>query len=104
MLRRLPEAVICFFGEGAANQGTFHESLNMAALWRLPCARARVRTVLVAIAFFGFKQPELAAVAGREVAVMTAVGNRDRRRRKGTAGDLQHMAVGLDIERLVAIV
>jgi pyruvate dehydrogenase E1 component alpha subunit len=36
MLRRLPEAVICFFGEGAANQGTFHESLNMAALWRLP--------------------------------------------------------------------
>jgi pyruvate dehydrogenase E1 component alpha subunit len=35
-LRRLPEAVICFFGEGAANQGTFHESLNMAALWRLP--------------------------------------------------------------------
>jgi pyruvate dehydrogenase E1 component alpha subunit len=36
MLRKLPEAVICFFGEGAANQGTFHESLNMAALWRLP--------------------------------------------------------------------
>lgn len=36
MLRRLSEAVICFFGEGAANQGTFHESLNMAALWRLP--------------------------------------------------------------------
>lgn len=36
MLRKLPEAVICFFGEGAANQGTFHESLNMAAMWRLP--------------------------------------------------------------------
>ena len=36
VLRKLPEAVICFFGEGAANQGTFHESLNMAALWRLP--------------------------------------------------------------------
>ncbi len=36
VMRKLSEAVICFFGEGAANQGTFHESLNMAALWRLP--------------------------------------------------------------------
>lgn len=36
MLRNLPEAVICFLGDGAVNQGTFHESLNMAGLWRLP--------------------------------------------------------------------
>jgi len=35
-LRGLPEAVICFFGDGAVNQGTFHESLNMVALWKLP--------------------------------------------------------------------
>jgi pyruvate dehydrogenase E1 component alpha subunit len=27
---------ICFFGEAAVNQGIFHESLNMAQLWRLP--------------------------------------------------------------------
>jgi TPP-dependent pyruvate/acetoin dehydrogenase alpha subunit len=27
---------ISFFGEGAANQGAFHESLNLAALWSLP--------------------------------------------------------------------
>lgn len=28
--------VFCFFGEGACNQGSFHESLNMAAIYRLP--------------------------------------------------------------------
>lgn len=27
---------VCFFGEGASNQGTFHESLNMASVWKLP--------------------------------------------------------------------
>ncbi len=35
-MRDLPEAVICFFGDGAMNQGAFHEALNMAGLWRLP--------------------------------------------------------------------
>ncbi len=28
--------VLCFFGDGAANQGTFHESVNIAAIWDLP--------------------------------------------------------------------
>jgi TPP-dependent pyruvate/acetoin dehydrogenase alpha subunit len=35
-MQHKPNVVVCFFGEGGANQGTFHESLNMAAIWKLP--------------------------------------------------------------------
>lgn len=28
--------IACFFGEGAADEGEFHETMNLAALWRLP--------------------------------------------------------------------
>jgi pyruvate dehydrogenase E1 component alpha subunit len=35
-LRRTDQVVACFFGEGASNQGTFHESINMASTWKLP--------------------------------------------------------------------
>ncbi|MGH7870073.1 MAG: thiamine pyrophosphate-dependent dehydrogenase E1 component subunit alpha, partial [Candidatus Dormibacteraceae bacterium] len=31
-----PNIVACFFGEGATNIGTFHEAVNMAAIWDLP--------------------------------------------------------------------
>jgi len=30
------KVTLCFFGEGATNQGVFHEALNLAALWKLP--------------------------------------------------------------------
>src|SRR6478672_8497590 len=31
------QVTLCFFGEAAVNQGAFHESMNMAQLWKLPC-------------------------------------------------------------------
>ena len=30
------QVVLCFFGDGASKQGAFHESLNIASLWKLP--------------------------------------------------------------------
>ncbi|MEM3578607.1 MAG: pyruvate dehydrogenase (acetyl-transferring) E1 component subunit alpha [Candidatus Bathyarchaeia archaeon] len=35
-LRGTDQVVACFFGDGASNQGTFHEGINMAAIWNLP--------------------------------------------------------------------
>jgi pyruvate dehydrogenase E1 component subunit alpha len=31
-----PQVTACFFGEGAVAEGEFHESMNLAALWKLP--------------------------------------------------------------------
>jgi pyruvate dehydrogenase E1 component alpha subunit len=35
-LRGTDQAVLCFFGDGAVNEGAFHEALNVSALWGLP--------------------------------------------------------------------
>jgi pyruvate dehydrogenase E1 component alpha subunit len=35
-MRGKDQVVACFFGDGGSNQGAFHESLNLVALWKLP--------------------------------------------------------------------
>lgn len=35
-IRGTDQVAVCFFGDGTTNIGTFHEALNMAAIWKLP--------------------------------------------------------------------
>lgn len=35
-MQKRDQIILCFFGDGAANLGSFHESMNMAAIWSLP--------------------------------------------------------------------
>lgn len=35
-VKKTGKVVACFFGDGASNTGTFHEGLNLAAVWKLP--------------------------------------------------------------------
>jgi len=41
-MQKIDRIVACFFGDGAANQGCFHESVNLASIWRLPIVFACV--------------------------------------------------------------
>ncbi len=57
-----PNVVVSFFGDGAANQGTFHESLNMAAVWKLPII------FLCENNGWGMSTPVEAVTSGRSIA------------------------------------
>jgi acetoin:2,6-dichlorophenolindophenol oxidoreductase subunit alpha len=35
-MQRSSKILLCFFGDGASNEGEFHETLNMASIWKLP--------------------------------------------------------------------
>lgn len=54
--------VLCFFGDGAANTGNFHESLNLASLWRLPAV------YIVENNLYGMSVPVSAATATLDIA------------------------------------
>ena len=77
---------VSFFGDGAANQGAFHESLNMAALWKLP--------VLYVCENNGWAMstPVKQATAGPSIAY------------RGEAYGIRHRTVdGNDVEALAAV-
>lgn len=35
-MQKTNRIAVCFFGDGASNEGTFHEGLNLAGIWKLP--------------------------------------------------------------------
>lgn len=35
-MKNTGKIVVCFFGDGATNEGSFHEAMNMASIWKLP--------------------------------------------------------------------
>lgn len=35
-MKKLDYVTVCFFGDGASNEGSFHEAINMASIWDLP--------------------------------------------------------------------
>lgn len=35
-MKKAGYVVLCFFGDGASNEGSFHEAINLASIWKLP--------------------------------------------------------------------
>ena len=96
------QVVACFFGEGSVNQGTFHESLNMASLWDLPivyCCENNgwaqftpqtltTRVLRVATRAAAYDIPGITIDGDDVVAVYEAAANAIERARRGDGSTL----------------
>jgi pyruvate dehydrogenase E1 component alpha subunit len=89
--------VVCFFGDGGSNQGTFHESINIAAAFDLPVVyvcennlygvgtrQSTVRKVVdIADRAVGYAIPGVIVDGNDAITVYTAVGDAVERARQG---------------------
>jgi pyruvate dehydrogenase E1 component alpha subunit len=96
-LRKTDQVAVCFFGDGASNRGTFHEALNMAAIWKLPilfvcennCYASTTRTsyacsvVDIASRAKGYNIPGVSVDGNDILAVRQAAGDAVARARRG---------------------
>ncbi len=70
--RKEKAVCICFFGEGAANIGAFHEGLNLAALWKLPVI------FICENNHYSMGTPEYKALSVPDVSIRAVAYNMDR--------------------------
>ena len=106
----------CYFGDGAVAEGAFHESLNMAALWRLPvlfCCennlyamgtaleRAQSQTDLTAKAA-AYKVPTL-AVDGMDVMACHAAAQQGAGHIRATGGPVLHRVPNVSLPRALDV-
>lgn len=100
--RHTTQVAVCYFGDGAASQGTFHEALNMAGLWKLPvifvcennnyavltpaCDTIAVKDVAMRAA--GYAMPGIVLDGNDLEAIYSAAGGAVRRARAGEGPSL----------------
>ena len=64
--RGTSQVAVAFFGDGAANVGSFHEGLNLASIWQLPIVFVRENNL------YALETPVLKATAGQDIAARAA--------------------------------
>jgi acetoin:2,6-dichlorophenolindophenol oxidoreductase subunit alpha len=111
---------LCFFGDGASNEGTFHEGLNLAAIWKLPAvflcenngygemsaARDVIAVQDIAARAAGYDIPGITVDGQDVVAVFEVVTQAVQRARQGEGPSLveaktyryDNHAIGLAVE------
>jgi acetoin:2,6-dichlorophenolindophenol oxidoreductase subunit alpha len=96
-------AAFCFFGDGAANQGALHESMNIASIWQLPvvyicennqyasttAASDAISVPRIAVRAAGYNMPGITVEDGQNpVSVYEAVAHAAERAREGAGPSL----------------